>query len=75
MHRVSTGLSTAGPNNSATDERTLAPLQFYDTVIDRGRQREQRAAGDDDDRLARIALEFGEPCSVRTPGEWRAGCR
>ena len=64
MHRVSTGLSTAGPDNSATDERPSTPLQFYDTVIGAGRQREQRAAGDDNDRLARIARELGESREV-----------
>lgn len=60
MHRVSTGLSTAEPDNSQTDERTSAALQFYDTVIGRGRPREQRAPRGDDDRLARVPREFGE---------------
>lgn len=32
-HRVSTGLSTAPPDNSFSDERSLRALQFYDTVI------------------------------------------
>ena len=32
-HRVSTGLSTAPPDNSFPDERSLRALQFYDTVI------------------------------------------
>jgi len=59
VHRVSTGLSTAGPDNSPTDERTSAALQFYDTVIGRARQPEQRAPGAND-RLARIARELGE---------------